>query len=182
MTPAATIRLASNLAFVSVLVCVAPVVSAQRASSLSFQTLRAEVAQAQTMRGVIELRARWSEVASAQAAGAEPITILSRRDRPGTLRRERRPELSSDRLVVVVVDRQQVELDWRMIANPRIIRAEVPGADGHFTGEVITNTSADLLFTVPDLPGAVAVRIYQPEATATGYVLNLVAEFPLTTP
>jgi hypothetical protein len=147
----------------------------------SFQALRADVSQVQAMRGVVEIRAEWPPASVASMGRRAPAVskVLSRRIKPGVLRRERRPELSADRLVVVVLDQQGRELDWRLVPNPNVVRAEWAGADGQFVRGTAPTPSGDLLLVIPDLPGAVSLRIYEPRLGDDGFALALAAELSL---
>ena len=149
----------------------------------SFQTLRSDVAQVRQMRGIRDVRARWMPLPSAQRAlqpaAMDRITVLGSRTIPGALRRERRPELSGDRLVIVSVDRNGRELDWRMIPNPRVLRAELPGPGGTLTGGPIETADADLEFAIPDLPEVDRVEIYQPRWNGSEFILTAVGVLPL---
>lgn len=161
---------------------VTPGAAQQRAlTTRSFQGLRLQVAQTTQMRGVLELRARWSPVSAQQRAQQvrDSFVLLDQRAQAGTLRRERRPELSADRLVVISVDSAGRELDWRLVINPRLVRAEVPGPDGRLSGGTF-ESPADLQFAIPDLPQIESVDIYQPVWTADGYVLSPLGTVRLT--
>jgi hypothetical protein len=97
----------------------------------------------------------------------------------GPLPRERRPELSTDQLVIVVLSADGTALDWRLVRNPRIVRAESPGPDGVLSGSTIQLSSAELLVTVADVPGARTLRVYQPRWTGTEFMLDAAGELEL---
>lgn len=167
----------------TLLMAMAAGLAAQEPAALrSFAALRDQVSQAQTMRGVIEIRAEWPPAASvAQGIRSTPTIgrIVSLRARTGTMRRERRPELSADRLVVVVLDQHGAELDWRLVVNPSVVRAEWAGADGQFVAGTAPAIASELWLTIPDLPGAASLRIYEPRAGDAGFTLALAAELAL---
>lgn len=154
--------------------------AAQAPAARTFDALRESVSQAQTMRGVIELRTHLLQsAASSRQTSDRSLALVSRKAMPGVLRRERRPELGPSHLVIVVLGQQGEELDWRIVADPRVGRVEWTGADGHLTGQVITNANAALRIVIPDLPGAVRVRIYQPSASEDGNQLTSLGELAL---
>jgi hypothetical protein len=147
------------------------------ATQRSFAELRARVARGDSGDGQ-ELQIRWFAVEGA-AQPASDITVLNRRRGIGPLARERDPQLSDDRLVVISTDATGRELDWRIVMDPRLVRAEVPDAQGRLSGRRFMRAEVNLLVAVPDNPEIVRLRIYAPELTADGYVLNLLATVDL---
>src|SRR5262245_22813094 len=118
-----------------------------------FRVLRDSVAPRAAVEGVLALRVRWSAATSASGP-ASPLSLIEQAVRSGRPRRERRPELAPDRLVVVLEDGGGRELDFTLVADPRVVRAERPGPDGAWTGSVHERSDAELFVTVPDIPGA----------------------------
>ena len=180
-----------TLAGFAVLVAVwFPEVSAQAAqenpSPRSFQSLR-ELAQVRGVQRVRQLRIATAEpeipgpapaVPAAQDRplfldpdAVRPFALLEDRVVPGSLRRERRPQLADDRLVVVVEDAAGRELDWRIVSNPAIVRAEAPGPDGRLQGRTIEINPVELSIAIPDVSGADRVSLYRPRWTGTEYLL-----------
>jgi hypothetical protein len=140
--------------------------SAQSLPSASFDSLRLRTPQALVMRGVLELRIPLSPVSAPSSSRA--LRIVSQRALPGALRRDRRPVLSADHLLAVVVDAQGHELDWRIAADPRVVRVESADGEGRLSGTTISRPDAALVLRIPDLPGAATVRIYQADLTPIG--------------
>ena len=95
------------------------------------------------------------------------------------MRRERRPQLSYDRLVVVLRDVEGRELDWRIVQNPAILRAEAPGPDGQLTGQEIELDDVELSIAIPDIATADHVELYRPRWTGTEYTLDSLVQVPL---
>jgi hypothetical protein len=132
--------------------------------------------------GILELRIQLAAPVATQRAAdvTRTVTVLELSSKPGTLRRERRPELGADQLVIVVLDRDGEQIDWRSIADPRMRRVETADAAGALTGQVIVDPSAPFTLRVPDLPAAARIRLYRTETTDDGgYALAYVAELPL---
>lgn len=117
----------------------------------------ASVATAQTVQ---EVRVQWDVYIGAPAAQMVPgqeipsnlFTVLDRRRVFGSLPRQRNPELSSDQMVVVAVGAQGEEIDWQLIQDPRVLRAELPGPTGEMRGEILHHAKTELLITLPDDP------------------------------
>lgn len=131
--------------------------------------------------GVLELRVQIGPPMTTLRAGdtSRAVTLLGRAAKPGTMRRERRPELGPHQLVIVVVDEAGTQLDWRSIADPRVVRVESADASGRLSGQVITNPSAEFTLRVPDIPGAARVRIFQTITGDDGFALAAVGEVRL---
>jgi hypothetical protein len=143
----------------------------------SFRSLVSGVGQVSDAELVRELRIAWSETSpppGADVAAREPraLALIDQRVVAGRLRRERFPQLSYDRLVVVVRDAAGRELDWRLVQNPGIVRAEAPGPDGRLQGGAIELDSMELSIAIPDVAGADRVYLYRPHWTGTEYVLE----------
>jgi hypothetical protein len=173
------------LLLISCGLCVATLVDAQRAiQPRSFQALRDVLPQVSDMSGVLEVRLRWNPAARTQSGPPTTAAIFQsvrQRTQPGRLRRERRPELSADRLVVVLVDRDGREIDWRLTPNPRVLRGEVPGPDGQLTGRTYETNVAEFDIQIPDLPNTQRLHIYQPRWAQSEYVLELLGSVELRT-
>ena len=149
--------------------------------SRSFRSLVSEVSQVRDVQFVRELRLEWSR-AGASGAGdgaTQAFTLVDERVVSGALRRERRPQLSYDRLVVVVRDSLGQELDWRIVQNPAILRAEVPGPDGRLTGRIIEFDDVELFLAIPNIATADHIQVYLPHWTGTQYMLDSLVRVPL---
>ena len=147
------------------------------ATQRSFAELRARVARADSSDGQ-ELQLRWFAIEGA-AQPASDVTVLDRRRGIGPLPQERDPQLSEDRLVVISVDATGRELDWRLVLDPRLVRAEFPDAQGRLSGRTFQRTEVNLLVDVPNNPDIVRLRIYAQQLTNDGCVLNLLATVDL---
>ena len=147
------------------------------ATQRSFTELKTLVAPGDTSDGQT-IQLRWFATQGA-AQPASDVTVLSRRRGVGPLPRERDPQLSADRLVVVSADVTGRELDWRIVPDPRLVRAEFPDAQGQLSGRTFLRAEINLLVDVPNNPDIVRLRIYAPQLTNDGYVLNLLATVDL---
>jgi hypothetical protein len=155
--------------------------------TVRFATLSAEIPQAQANDAVRELRIKWtvarpvaSAVGAATPAPTHTFALVDQRVSRGALPRDRRPELSTDQLVVVVLGVDDVVLDWRLVRNPRLMRAESPGPDGVLSGTTVEFPTAELSVAVVDVSGARTIRIYQPRWTGTEFMLDAVGDLGLT--
>jgi len=140
-----------------------------------------------TAQMVQEVKIRWDAYIGAPtpqvARGTEQpsnlFTLLERRRVPGSPPRQRNPELSSDQIVVVAVDAQGQEIDYHLIPDPRVLRAEHPGPTGELSGEVLHHAETELLIALPDDPAIRELRLYHPRWTGTAFVLDLLGRVPL---
>lgn len=134
-----------------------------------------------------EITFAWTTAAA--AAGDQPIPaaafrplnrfeLLSRRRVAPAFVRERAPELSAERLVVVAVDARGREVAWQQVPDPRIIRAEAAGPTAALTGEVFYRPAAQLVVTLPDGLAAAVVRVFEARWNGTEYLLEPLAELP----
>ena len=153
------------------------------AAPRSFRGLVSDVPQARDVQRVRQLRiaivSAEPDAGSTQPAQPRMLALLEQRVVPGGLRRERFAQLSYDRLVVVVQDAAGRELDWRLVPNPGIVRADAPGPDGRLRGGTIEIDSVELSIAIPDVEGADRVDIFRPRWTGSEYLLDLVGRVRL---
>ena len=147
-----------------------------RPSARSFQGLVSEVVQVPDVRRVRRLRIAAAGMAAEGADAPPTFDLLGQRVVPGGLRRERFPELSYDRLVVVVQDVDGRELDWRLVPNPGIVRADASLVDGRLQGGTIELDSVEMSVAIPDLPGVDRVFLYRPRWTGSEYWLDPIGQ------
>src|SRR5918993_166554 len=70
------------------------------------------------------------------------------------------PARSPTQVVVVALD-SEGRMRWcGLVADPRLLRAEVPGPDGELTGQVIYRESAEFVVQYPDDEAVTEVRLY----------------------
>jgi hypothetical protein len=150
------------------------------AGTRTFAAVRDGVAQADGV-GAQEIRLHWLARSPRMASqpAIEDLQIVDRRAKVGRVRKERHPELSAEKLVVVATDLSGKELDWRIVADPRLIRGEVADSRGNLTGQPFRRIEADLLVTIPDRPEIRRLRLYEPRWTGGEFVLDLLGTVDL---
>ena len=140
-----------------------------------FAALKASVAQASSGNETRELRIRWTAPrtdAARTRATVGTFTLLGQVRFAGAPRRERQPQPSANDLVIVVQDSTGRDLDWRIIPNPRLIRAETPDQNGVLSGRVIERDEVELLIYIPDVAGADRIQIFSPMWNGKDYTLD----------
>jgi hypothetical protein len=105
------------------------------------------------------------------------LDVGERRQAVGSFRFERRPELSTDQLVVVGMDSSGANVAWSLARDPRLVRAELPGPDGVPRGQRFYRAGAELLAVLPDSPQIVRGAVYQPTWNGTDWQLTLIGTF-----
>ncbi len=136
-----------------------------------------------------ELRLRWTptEVNAAsekkenltrdlQAMDARPLTLVERRthEQEAKLPRLRAVELSTNQVFVAAIDNRGLLRWWTLIADPRIVRAERPDANGLLSGEVLYDPQAEILLTLPADAEIAEVRLYKPRWDGARFALQSV--------
>jgi hypothetical protein len=154
---------------------------------LTFETLTATVPAAGAIDtgGVREVTVNWNAYAAppgelAPRNARVPLNrfeVIRQQVVAGPLPRDRNPELSADQIVVVGADANGTAVSWQLMKDPRVVRAEQPGADGVLTGQTLHRGSIRFTLTLPDLPQLAQVRVYEPQWTGTGWALELLASF-----
>jgi hypothetical protein len=159
-------------------------------SSLAFVSLILTIGQSVTganAQMVQEVRITWDASAESRAPGVDGerrqapnrFTLLGRQTGPGLLARQRNPELSSDQIVVVAVDSVGNEIDRQLVADPRVVRTELPAPSGRLKHEVHHRTRTELMITLPDDPAIAEIRLYHPRWTGNTFALDLLGTVSL---
>jgi len=146
----------------------------------TFAAIRDGVAQADAT-GAQEIRLRWvsRDPRTASQPATEAVQVLERRRLAGRVGRERHPELSLDKLVVVATDLSGKDVDWRIVADPRLLRGETADSRGVLSGQSFRRIEADLLVTIPDRPEIRRLLLYEPRWTGREFVLDLLGAVEL---
>lgn len=128
----------------------------------------------------------WSALGGAAAADSrmplQELQQLQMRDsRPVSDApvRERSPQVGPDDIVVVALDSQGLEVSWQRVKDPRILRNEMPDANGLLSGETLFRTDSQLVVTVPDDVDAAFLDVYEPVTNGSNLDLRPVAHVPL---
>lgn len=119
-------------------------------------------------------RAALPRPAAAQYMNAPGRVALARaaERREGGLPKQRSAELSSDHVVVVALDAEG-RMRWcGLVEDPRLLRAEWPGADGELTGRVLYKESAEFLVAYPDDDSIKEIRLYHPDWDGRAFSLK----------
>ena len=124
-----------------------------------------------------ELRLRWTQTevnaasekeenltSDLQAMDARPLTLVERRtlEQETKLPRLRAVELSTNQVFVAAIDNRGLLRWWTLMADPRIVRAERPDANGLLSGEVLFDPQAEIVLTLPADAEIAEVRLYKP--------------------
>ena len=130
-----------------------------------------------------QLRLQWTAYLGAaevfnpqeeQYSAGQEITILEQRKGKGRLPHQRSLELSTEQLLVIAIDAQGQLQAWTLIADPRIIRAEVPASTGNLSGKRLHRSRPEFLVDLPDHPEITQLRFYHPNWTGKEFTLELV--------
>jgi hypothetical protein len=160
-------------------VAAASVLLAQQPPPLTegdFQAMRERVAQSAP-----SASEEWIVAFSASARRGHVVALPAPARRPPgpPLARERDPQLSGDRLVVVAVDADGTPTDVRIVPDPRIVRAETPDATGLLSGTVLMYPDVELRVTLTASPDTRELRVYQPRWTGDAWALDPIAVSPV---
>jgi hypothetical protein len=109
---------------------------------------------------------------AANASQQDTFAIVDRRDLTVAAVRERDPQLSADRLVVIAVDAAGRTVDWRIVPDPTVLRAEEPDATGLLSGRTLTRPAAEFRVALAADSRISEIRIYKPRWTGTEFVLE----------
>lgn len=102
------------------------------------------------------------------------FAILAADKKAGALPRERSLDLSPNQLLAIGVDSKGNLRSWKLMLDPRLVRAETPNANGELKGEELYLADVEFWIAVPDDPSLKEVRLYQPHWTGKDFQLELV--------
>ena len=112
--------------------------------------------------------------AGVSAIDAGSLTIAGRIRRSAEdLPKRRSIDLASNRLLVVAVSSQSELKHWTTIPDPRILRSEVPRADGTLEGRIVQATDPEILISIPDDSTITEVRFYACRWSGSLFTLEL---------
>lgn len=125
--------------------------------------------ETQRPKGAHHFRISWySAKGQPNAPSTEQMQFIERIDRKDPPPRQRSSEISKDHLVVIVLDPQGTVRYWRIIADPRLVRAEVPDDKGNLRNHSFYRTDVTLEVPVPDTIDAAEVHLLSPSWDSTG--------------
>ncbi len=143
----------------------------------------AAVDAASASRSHRELRVSWEadkaalpKPSSAQYKNAAGRVALSQAavTHEGGLPKQRSAELSPTQVVVVALD-SEGRMRWcGLVADPRLLRAEVSGPGGELSGQIIYRESAEFAVRYPDDESINEIRLYHPDWDGRKFSLELV--------
>ena len=107
----------------------------------------------------------------AREPGAAPVALVSQRRISGPPQRERRPEPSTQQLLLVVLGSGNEEIARVTVIDPRLVRAELPGPTGELTSTLLVRDDVQFPVVIPDHPAAHRVEIFKPDWTGAKFVL-----------
>jgi hypothetical protein len=109
-----------------------------------------------------------------QSALNPEMRLLGERKEKGGLPKQRTLELSTEQILVVAVDSKQQLKAWTLIADPRILRAELPDAKGKLSKHLLHYSKPQFSVAFPDMPEIKELRFYAPNWTGTEITLVLI--------
>ena len=146
----------------------------------TFADLRRAVSQAPAD-DTLQLRVHWlldqPVVRPTSTGNRFDLTSIERLSSP--LSRDRRPEVSLESLVVVSEDAAGGELDWRIAADPRVVRSETPTL-GVLRGATLYYQDVDLILAVPALAATSSLAIYDVTSIDGVAALTLIGRIDLS--
>ena len=128
-----------------------------------------------------ELRVRWQSSAAIvenqllKQPATGIVTLLAAEKKQGTLPRDRSLELSTNQILAIAVDEKGNLRWWKLLLDPRLVRAEVPVTSGEMRGEEYYLANVDFIIDYPDDPGIRELRLYHPHWTGKDFQLVLLS-------
>ena len=136
---------------------------------------------------IIELRLTWDVYATPQGhidpanqsvSRGKGLAIASSKRFPGRIGRDRYPQLSSNTLLVVGVDSNNKVYAWTIARDPRVLRAETPGASGELSGQILHASRVEMMVALNHHPSISVFRIYEPIWSTRPATLRFLGSVP----
>ncbi len=137
--------------------------------------------------GYLEVHLKWDSapktvggelLSQEQVSPAVVLTEISSISREGTLPRERSLELSADHILVVALDDSETVRWWKLMIDPRLVRAEV-GRSDDMRSENLYTRQVDFSLECPDDPQLKQLQLFRPVWDGKSFQLESVGVVPL---
>ena len=135
-----------------------------------------------------EVRIYWESLATTDKAGliaerqAKAAGLLVRTSsivRAGGIPRARSLELSPEQVLVVALDEREAVRWWKVMIDPRLVRAEVGHSGGQMQSENYYLAKVDFIVECPDDRLLKQLRFYRPVWDGETFQLELLSTAPL---
>ncbi len=180
MTPSRWSRHKRRLALViPVFLAIGSVARGVAAQAKTFQDLESRVAPGSAVED-LQIRIRWTtrDVVVDPASTANRFELVSVAA-TSAVPPPRRSRLNVNSLVVVTEDGAGRELGWRVVTDPRSVRAESQPSPSALSGETLYYQDVDLLVVVPNFAGSARIRLFKPRWADGITVLNQIGSVDL---
>jgi hypothetical protein len=153
--------------------------AAQSVPLRTLADLRSEVRQ-QTAPAALQVRLRWAtdDPVENPSRTGNRFEVVSVERVQSRVRPDRSPQVGSTSLIVVSQDHSGQELDWRVVADPRVVRSEGQTSPV-LSGQVLYYLDADLRLLLPDLPGITRLTLYKARSHGGATLLDPIAAIDL---
>ena len=110
---------------------------------------------------------------------AKNIRLVRREKRHNSLQQHYGFDITTDDLFIVGTDTKSRLKWWKVIVDPRIVRAEWPGSEGQLTGQLYYRPRATIFLSPPNSEGISEIRIFLPKWTGSEFVLEQLTTIPI---
>jgi hypothetical protein len=119
----------------------------------------------------LQVRMRWTTDApfADAAKTANRFQLISARSVPVSIRPERAPEIRPATLLIASVTDDGREVDWRLVADPRVVRAELDDA-GQLRSRRLFYLDVEFVALLPQLEGVTQLRVYGVQRAKAGLI------------
>jgi len=115
-----------------------------------------------------EMKVRWTRTDATDAvhgslvkdSGPGILSVLTASSKTGALPQQRSLDLSTNQILTVAVDANNNLRWWRLILDPRLVRAEAPDANGELRSQELFLSEVEFSVDFPDDPSITEVQLY----------------------
>ena len=107
------------------------------------------------------------------------IQVLDDTVIPGSMPRQRNPQLSRDHIVIIAYDENGTEITRTAIIDPRLIRAETADEQGRISTKKIYRESVQFFVNFPNDDRITLIRLYHPRWNGSEFILDQINEMHL---
>jgi hypothetical protein len=129
-----------------------------------------------------EMKVRWTRTDATHGSlvkesGPGVLSVLAASSKSGALQQQRSLDLSTNQILTVAVDADNNLHWWRLMLDPRLVRAEVPDAKGELRSQELFLTDVEFSVDLPDDASITEVQLYRLIWNGHEFQLELVSRF-----
>ena len=132
-----------------------------------------------------EVKVQWTRADAIKGSlvkdsGSGSLSALAASSKTGSLPQQRSLDLSTNQILTIAVDANNNLRWWRLMLDPRLVRAEVPDEKGELRGQELFLTDVQFSVEFPADSSITAVQLYRIAWNGQEFQLELIGRLPIS--